>query len=181
VLIEVLPEQPPKGINHIAVGNNRVLFQFVEEDCPEEDEYTWIKLPLPIGEVGLRYRDRRDKGTITDVRVCRIQNIKLPEIFKTGIKGADETITGSDAIYEYFKSWFNTRYARPRKRVKDGKVWYECWCWCAESFALHYLHNNRWTANAHGKGWHDSTWKDKPLTIHLNPFVTVAKVRKGLK
>ena len=55
VIVVPLKKQPPEGFGEPICGRDEILFQYIDEDCLEEDENIWIKLPYPIGaRVGLQ-------------------------------------------------------------------------------------------------------------------------------
>ena len=146
---------------------------FYKSDYGINDESWAFKWNSPAT---LPHEAIRDFRTVTGNRVCRVQDVTIEEIIKIGIFG----LTGfCDAIStKPLVDWFNSIYAKPRPRRKNGEiVGWECWCWDMDSWLtqknikLFLVTNENWDKNV-------PLWKGKPLTIHANCWVEVIRLEK---
>jgi len=199
VLVEPLSKQPPEGYSFletlVTVRDTYMWFIGESEIYPSK----WmIKLPHPIGStVWLKNKNKliSKDWKVIEVRVCRVQEIAWGDIIKTGFRSNVEDwcpVIQFPETYSLFKDWFNNRYSHPRPRMKSGKlIGYKCWCWDKRSF-LNYISTKRRHRHYHcsyipdtdGIDWlgeHSHGWlyKGKPLTIWINPFVTITMIERG--
>ena len=179
VLVEPLSKQPPEG------------YSFLETLVTVRDTYMWfigeseiypskwmIKLSHPIGStVWLKNKNKliSKDWKVIEVRVCRVQEIAWGDVIKTGFRSSVEDwcpVIQFPETYSLFKDWFNNRYSRPRPRMKGGEViGYECWIYNDSNIdELYWYDEYSETGYLH---------KGKPLTIWINPFVTITMIERN--
>lgn len=80
------------------------------------DRYNKWRSPATMPDKFIRYTD----FTVTEARVCRVQNIGIIDIMNAGFPATVyQTLTGQGILTEpilRFKDWFNRRYSRTVKK-----------------------------------------------------------------
>lgn len=109
--------------------------------------------------------------TVVGNTVKRVQDVTNTELHKMGY-----IVSYINYDKQEFIDWFNSRYAKPRPRRKNGKiVGYECWCW-DDSFII----NNSGMIAVRADGFYlidrrkvSNDWK--PLIVRFNPYCEVVE------
>ncbi|KKL88786.1 hypothetical protein LCGC14_1921260, partial [marine sediment metagenome] len=76
-----------------------------------------------------------------------------------------------------FKDWFNTKYAKPRPRRKNGEIiGYKCWAW--DGYSWEEISSNDPHYEFSDANWY---YKDKLIEIHPDPFVELPILELEMK
>lgn len=154
------------------VEENEIIKYFYKADSKETKEdkllrrlfgnHWYSAQSMPVAAI-------RHWGQVTEARVDRVQNLTPNENFEL-----------ANATKDTLEDWFNGRYSKPRPRYKKGQVEsYECWCWNdgVEPSEPYYTYGHDIDEDCSISPI-KVEYKGKPLTIHGDPFVQIATVKK---
>jgi hypothetical protein len=110
--------------------------------------------------------------------VDRVQSLTNADAEKMGLLPYRKTYIPTKQ--DYVRRWFNTRYSKPRPVKEKGKIiGYRCWCWDLSAREICNLLINSCPKKRYMiRPIEFAKYKDKPLTIHINPYVHIATMRK---